>query len=315
MAAACGAAQRIALLILLVLPAQTWAQATHTHTTSAATSHVLVRVPAGAFIMGSADGKLDEQPPHRVFLDDYYIDRFEVTNQLFVAFLNYVGSHLDENGHLLVDVFDPDAEIRPRSQGGYRVAQDGSAEHPAGEISWFGAQAYCDWAGLRLPTEAMWEKAARGTDGRTYPWGEDIDRERANYGKDGCCGADPADGFTTASPVGSFDMGTSPYGVHDMAGNVWEFVSDWYGESYYEASPANNPEGPETGLSRVLRGGSFTSAPRRLRTTDRSGLPESLSYVQIGFRCAATTAELPATLIEDGSWGVLKQTGSRKKGQ
>lgn len=307
MAAACGAASRIALLMLLALPLRADAQTTHTHTTSAATAHVLVRVPAGAFLMGSAEGKLDEQPPHRVFLDDYYIDRFEVTNHLFVAFLNEVGSHIDENGRVLVDVFDPDAGIRAIRRGSYQVTETASAELPAGEVSWFGAQAYCGWAGLRLPTEAMWEKAARGTDGRTYPWGEDINRERANYGREGCCGADPADGFATASPVGSFDMGTSPYGVHDMAGNVWEFVSDWYGESYYGDSPAANPEGPETGLSRVLRGGSFTSASRRLRTTDRSGLPESLSYLQIGFRCAATASDLPATLVKDGSWGVLKQ--------
>ncbi len=302
-------------VLLLCLPVAVTAQMTRSHMTVAATVHDLVLIPAGTFTMGSAGGKPDEQPPHRVFLNDYFIDRFEVTNRLYVAFLNDGGRHVDVEGRAFVDVRDPDAGIRRTRSGDYRVSLDALADSPAGEISWLGAYAYCRWAGLRLPSEAMWEKAARGTDERTYPWGEEISRDRANYGKEGCCGGDSADGFFTSSPVSEYDLGISPYGVHDMAGNVWEFVSDWYGESYYAMSPASHPEGPATGLNRVLRGGSFGSESRRLRTTDRSGLPETLTYRQIGFRCAAIASTLPATVVAPESWGRLKATFSTESAQ
>ena len=120
-------------------------------------------------------------------------------------------------------------------------------------------------------------------------------------------GGDDADGYHFSAPVGSYARGISPYGVHDMAGNVWEFVSDWYDEGFYARSPMRNPEGPDSGLVRVLRGGSFGSDPRRLRTTDRSGLPPTPSYLLIGFRCAVAASSLPATAIRPLSWGVVKR--------
>ena len=280
-------------------------QLSRAHTTVAATVHQLVRVPAGTFTMGSLGGKLDEQPPHTVFLGDYFIDRFEVTNLLYVAFLNDVGDHHDTEGHHFVDVGDPDAGIRRTRSGSYRVFPDYLANSPVGEVSWLGADAYCAWADLRLPSEAMWEKAARGTDERTYPWGEGISREHANYGQENCCGGDSADGFLVSSPVGAYELGASPYGAHDMAGNLWEFVSDWYGETCYALSPASDPEGPASGISRVLRGGSFGSAARRLRTTDRSSLPETLTYRQTG--SAARPSPLPCRRRSSTPWGALKR--------
>jgi formylglycine-generating enzyme required for sulfatase activity len=283
------------------------AQEPRSHATAAGTVHDLVLVPAGVFEMGADGGKTDEQPPHEVFLDAYYIDRFEVTNRLYAAFLNHRGRHWDDDGRSFVDLRDSDVQIRIEPGLGYAVSSADAANRPVVEVSWLGAEAYCRWAGMRLPSEAMWEKAARGTDGRTYPWGEGISRDRANYGREGCCGGDDADGYHFSAPVGSYAGGISPYGVHDMAGNVWEFVSDWYDEDFYACSPMRNPEGPDSGLVRVLRGGSFGSDPRRLRTTDRSGLPPTPSYLLIGFRCAVAASSLPATAIRPLSWGVVKR--------
>ena len=271
--------------------------------TSAGTMHELVRVAAGYFAMGSAEGRADEQPVHQIYLDDFYIDRFEVNNDQYASFLNDINRNADEEGHQLIDVRDSDAQIL-YNDAGY-TAVSGTEQRPVAEVSWYGARAYCTWAGMQLPTEAMWEKAARGTDGRIYPWGDSIDRSRANYGKEGCCRGDASDGFFDSAPVGSYQRGVSPYGAYDMGGNVWEWVVDWYGEDYYEQSPPRDPQGPDTGISRVLRGGSLSSDPYRLRATDRSGLPPSASYVIIGFRCAAR--ELPATAVRSASWGQIKR--------
>ncbi|MDE2704416.1 MAG: SUMF1/EgtB/PvdO family nonheme iron enzyme [Gemmatimonadota bacterium] len=269
--------------------------------TPASTMHELARVPAGYFAMGSAEGRTDEQPVHQVYLDEFYIDRFEVNNDQYAAFLNDIGGNADEEGHLLLDVRDPDAQIHYHEE---YAPLPGTEQRPAAEVSWYGARAYCTWAGMQLPTEAMWEKAARGTDGRIYPWGNSIDRSRANYGKEGCCRGDASDGFFDSAPVGSYQRGISPYGAYDMGGNVWEWVVDWYGEDYYAQSPERDPQGPDAGISRVLRGGSMSSDPYRLRTTDRGGLPPSVTYIIIGFRCAAR--ELPATAVQPASWGQIK---------
>ena len=269
--------------------------------TPSGTMHELARVPAGYFTMGSAEGRADEQPVHQVHLDDFYIDRFEVNNDQYAAFLNDIGGNADGEGHLLFDLRDPDAQIRYDER---YAPIPGTEQRPVAEVSWYGARAYCTWAGMELPTEAMWEKAARGTDGRIYPWGDSIDRSQANYGKEGCCRGDDSDGFFDSAPVGSYQRGISPYGAYDMAGNVWEWVMDWYGEDYYAQSTERDPQGPDAGISRVLRGGSMSSDPYRLRTTDRGGLPPSVTYIIVGFRCAAR--ELPATAVQSASWGQIK---------
>jgi formylglycine-generating enzyme required for sulfatase activity len=161
--------------------------------TPAGTVHEVAHVPGGYFPMGTTEGRADEQPVHAVYLDDFNIDRFEVNNAQFAAFLDDVGRNADGEGHRLLDGFDADAQIR-RSDQGY-AAVSGTEKRPVAEVSWYGARAYCRWANMQFPTEAMWEKAARGTDSRTYPWGDEIDRARANYGKVGCCLGDDSDGF------------------------------------------------------------------------------------------------------------------------
>jgi len=225
-----------------------------------------VCVPAGEFIMGS-DPQIDhladkdEQPQHRVYLDEYWIGKYPVTNQQYQAF---VSSKKDEN------------------KSGWHY-QEGKEDHPAVNISWEDASIFCKWmcaqTGLkiRLPSEAKWEKAARGTDGRIFPWGnKKPDNNLANYGGNV--------GDTTA--VGSYPAGASPYGALDMAGNVWEWTADWYAKEYYSPSLARNPVGPQTGRYCVLRGGSWNSSDLNTRSASRDGLDPSdwLSY--IGFRCA-----------------------------
>jgi len=243
---------------------------------------VMVYVPAGEFLMGSTDADIDailarcsdckrewytdEQPQHTVYLDAFWIDRTEVTNAQFRKCV--------EAGA---------CQAPTTCDWGEPTYNDGSkADYPAVCVSWNQAQAYCRWAGVRLPTEAEWEKAARGTDGRTYPWGNQApDCNRANYwGKDGGCV-----GRTTA--VGSFPTGASPYGALDMAGNVWEWVSDWYDGDYYSRSPARNPTGPDSGQARVLRGGSWDFIWLYSRAALRVNFIPAYRVNGVGFRCGA----------------------------
>ncbi|MHC9539639.1 MAG: SUMF1/EgtB/PvdO family nonheme iron enzyme [Vulcanimicrobiota bacterium] len=200
----------------------------------------MVLIPAGEFQMGNPEGQGsdDERPQHRVYLDAFYIYKYQVTNGQFTRFVKETG-------------YNAEGEWM-------RYAKSGRENHPVVNVTWNDAAAYCKWAGGKLPTEAQWEKAARGTDGRMYPWGNTWDGNRCNWDKGPkVAGIAYMSGGRGTAPVGSFPSGVSPYGVHDMAGNVWEWCSDWYDESYYQSSPSRNPEGPGRGSSRVLRGGSW----------------------------------------------------------
>ncbi|MFH0801557.1 MAG: formylglycine-generating enzyme family protein [bacterium] len=233
----------------------------------------LILIPAGEFTMGSQQGEGSncEHPRHKVCLEACYVGKHEVTNGQFARFV-------DETGY--------------RAQGDWKEHHvAGRENHPVVRVSWNDAKAYCDWANLRLPTEAEWEKAARGPDEGTYPWGNEWDASRCNWwhGPESPEMANISFGRGTL-PVGSFPGGASPYGCLDMAGNVWEWCADWFEESYYRHSPPSNPVGPERGGARVLRGGSWLNEyPDNLRCANRRGGDpinwyNYLSVHDLGFR-------------------------------
>ncbi len=219
----------------------------------------MVTVPAGPFLMGSDSGEPDEQPPHEVDLPAFEIDRFEVTNADFAQFVEATG-------------YQTDAEKEGLSRI-WRDAAEGKDDHPVVYVSWNDAQAFCRWLGKRLPTEAEWEKAARGTDGRLYPWGNDYDPGKLN-GKDS--------GIRGTAPVGSFPEGVSPYEIFDMAGNVWEWTADWY-EPYPGCTFRSDYFGQKY---RVLRGGGWFETAEWVRTTVRNANSETAANDDLGFRCA-----------------------------
>lgn len=242
---------------------------------------MLVYVPAGEFMMGaSADDPyalLRETPPHTVYLDGFWIDSTEVTNAMYARCV-------------AEGACSQPAQDGSFSRSSYHMEESCGA-YPVIYVTWDQAQEYCQWAGRRLPTEAEWEKAARGTDGRLYPWG---DEEPTGAMANLCgieCRAEPndpaiADGFVDTAPVGYFPADSSPYGALDMAGNVSEWVADRGDSGYYVVSPANNPTGPTTGRTRVIRGGLFAIIPRGARVTVRSFLLPYAANEATGFRCA-----------------------------
>jgi formylglycine-generating enzyme required for sulfatase activity len=224
----------------------------------------MVPIPAGEFVMGSGprDGLADETPQKRITLDAYSLDKFETTVGRYARFLQASGADSPEYWNL--------------------VSLENDAELPVVGVDWDQAQAYCKWAGKRLPTEAEWEKAARGTDGRKHPWGnEGPTPQVANFGKGGTFGYSKS-----LSKVGSYESGKSPYGVYDMIGNVWEWVADWYDKGYYQNAPEKNPKGPEKGEFRVIRGGSWAKVPLVVRAAGRNRAASSSQTTSIGFRCA-----------------------------
>jgi sulfatase modifying factor 1 len=227
----------------------------------------MVLVPAGEFPMGSEQGDDDEQPVHRVYLDSFYLDTFEVTNGRFAKFV---------------------AAIQSEPPWGFADQETPvvHAEQPVRWVNWLEATGYCLWAGKRLPTEAEWEKAARGTDGRLYPWGnEPPTPAQAVFGL--------KEGAETVAPIGNRDQGRSPYGVHDLAGNLYEWVTDWYDEAFYTTQPTINPRGPSEGTAKVQRGGSYLNGPYRLRSTFRTKGDPTEHDPNVGFRCAHDVPALP----------------------
>ena len=216
----------------------------------------MVYVPAGEFLMGSraGEGYSNEQPQHKVYLDAYWIYKHDVSVQQYRRFSMATGCEMP----------DP-----PR--WGWKD------DHPVVNVTWEDAKAYCEWAGVALPTEAQWEKAARGTDGQIYPLGKGWGAMDANW-------RESESGRTT--PMGSYPGGASPYGCQEMAGNVCQWCADWYDESYYLVSPDRNPTGPATGAFRVLRGGSWFVSPEYCRSAYRyGGSPPSSRDNCSGFRC------------------------------
>jgi formylglycine-generating enzyme required for sulfatase activity len=239
---------------------------------------VMVYVPAGEFQMGSTEGYSDEQPVHTVYLDGFWIDQTEVSNEQFAAFLNEKGNQ-EEGGVTWLNIDGEDCLIE-QAGGEYRP-RSGYADHPVVHVGWHGAAAYCEWAGARLPTEAEWEYAARGPEGQAFPWGDEFDCTLCNSWGEDC------DGYAHTSPVGSFPGGGSWCGALDMLGNVWEWVADWYDADYYADSPSRNPTGPSSGVYRVQRGGSWYRGEHAYSSRAHRGndLP-GLTYSYLGFRCA-----------------------------
>jgi serine/threonine-protein kinase len=248
------------------------------------------RVLAGEFLMGSDKAK-DKQagdaetPQHKVTLKEYQIGKTPVTNQQFEAFARAAGyqTEAEKAGKSLVWDFTKKEWVWvPGANWQHPTGPDsslqGKASHPVVHVSWNDATAFCKWAGVRLPTEAEWEKAARGTDGRIYPWGDNApDANRCNFNQN----------VKDTTPVGKYSpQGDSPYGCVDMAGNVWEWVNDWWDEKYYQTSPGSNPTGPASGAYRVVRGGSWFTNDYNLRVSYRlRGFPD-IGFNNLGFRCS-----------------------------
>ena len=224
----------------------------------------MVEIPAGEFAMGM-DGMQaleDERPKHQVLLPSFFIDLHEVTTVQYASFL--AATNRDA----------------PWQWNAVNLSQH--RDRPVIGVDWVDADAYCRWKGKRLPTEAEWEKSARGTDGRFYPWGNWVpNNDLANFAS----GARFSYG-QVLMPVQSYEQGKSPYGLLQMAGNVWEWVQDWYGVNYYEVSMEYNPQGPEQGQFKVLRGGSWSDLPKYLLTYGRFKLSPETRNSYTGFRCA-----------------------------
>ena len=271
----CGAISAVSVTALI-------AQVEEITVETEAGPHAMVFVPAGEFVMGYIRTL--------VTLDAYYIDKFEVSNALYGAFVEATGN-------------------RPSSSA--RNPDFNGPTQPVKGVYWYEASDYCGWVGLRLPTEAEWEKAAGGDDGRWYPWGMEPstpEAPRANWGKivwefnTQVITGDDSDGYFWTAPVGSYPEGISPYGVYNMAGNLMEWVFDWYAPLSPE--PQTNPTGPPTGRDRVSKGGGYGSFyfPR---TITRRGTPPPDEHLILGFRCAQSADALP-TAIPSIGWGAVK---------
>jgi len=231
----------------------------------------MILIPSGNFLMGSgkAEGRSDEKPQKTIYLEAYSIDAFEVTNKRYLEFIHKTGRK------------DP-----PNPYSEKRLSEEAGVDSiPVVQVTWYDAVDYCRWAGKRLPTEAEWEKAARGVKGGAFPWGDQSPgTTKVNYERNW-------DGIHTLWPVGSQPETDSPFGVRDMAGNVREWVSDWYAPDYYQTGPNQNPKGPEQGILKVIKGGSWHSFKGDIRPASRGKGGFALKTDGIGFRCAKSDKE------------------------
>ena len=233
----------------------------------------MLLVPAGKFMMGSERGGKDEKPAHEVFLDSFYIDKFEVTNELFAKFLQKAGVKESKETQALFETH-PHGVI---ARGGRWMPAPRLRKHPVVCVTWEGAMAYARWAGLDLPTEAQWEKAARGTDNRFFPWGNEFSSAKCNCKQSG---------IMHTTPVQQYKDGISPHGCWDMSGNVWEWCHDWYSPDYYAQSPDVEPLGPDEGEMKVLRSGGWGADAAAIRCSARYYAPPEIHIETLGgFRC------------------------------
>jgi formylglycine-generating enzyme len=270
-------ASLIGFLVLLAGPLQA-ADALQTEKSAGKDGAPMILVPAGPFPMGvpagDRDGGRDEYPRHQVDLDAFYIDKHEVTNGRYRQFVKATGHRIPQH---------PKNQARTLWKGDQ--VSEAVAERPVVNVDWHDAATYCAWAGKRLPMEAEWEKAARGTDDRRFPWGNvEPTAKHLNFNQQWI-------GEKTLMPVGSYEAGKSPYGAYDMAGNVWEWVADWYDPAYYEKSPAKNPPGPGTGTDKVLRSSGWAVETPLVRIFTRVKSDPLIRNESTGFRCAMDAAK------------------------
>ncbi len=221
----------------------------------------MIPVPAGEFVMGSEEGGFDEKPPRPVYVDAFEINQYEVTQSEYAEFVRATGHR------------------SPLSRYLKNIESFNDQNQPVVYVTWEDAGAFCRWRGGRLPTEAEWEKAAKGADASAWPWGSEPKPTFANF-----LGADDQSHYT--SVVGSFEQDKSPYKVYDMAGNVREWVQDWYDEHYYRQAPNRNPKGPDQGDMKALRGGSWNDSAVSGRTSSRMKMFPDYRDTTVGFRCA-----------------------------
>jgi len=238
----------------------------------------MVAIPAGPFLRGTTDGGFDERPQRTIALGAFKIDRHEATNHQYQEFVAATGHR----------------KAGPPSRYAKSIGKMRGVNQPAVYVSWDDASEYCRWKGKRLPTEAEWEKAMRGADGRLWPWGNLEQPNGANWAR-------VNDGHEVSARVGSFPSDKSPYGVMDGAGNVMEWVEDWYAETYYQEAPEQDPPSPEYGTYRVMRGGAYTTTGHDIRITSRSKMVPDFRDETIGFRCAISDSKRAEK--SDGSGG------------
>ena len=249
----------------------------------------LVLVPTGSFVIGSNNGDNDEKPKRKIYVNSFWIDQHELSASRFARFVIQTRYKTTAEKKGWSWVWDSTLK---KGRGWWKKEKGASWKNPKGsssdwkkipdqpvsQVTWFDANSYCSWAGREMPTEAQWERAARGDDERIFPWGNQRDPRNANLkGK--------KDGYSGVSPVGSFPKGASVFGVLDMSGNVWEWVADWYASTHYQSIKLKNPLGPLKGKKKVIRGASWGSKLSWSRVSNRYSRNRNYRNNKIGFRC------------------------------